>query len=98
MPEEARFDHRVVDCSDIVDGRTYYSGFVFVPSIASHFCKYGSATTAADAAQCQGCGPQSYGTTYEVVGYDANHSTLPLFFAHTVGTESEESWTMVFVG
>ena len=96
VPEEASFDHRVVDCSDIVDGRKYYSGFVFVPSIASHFCKYGRAATAADAAHCHGCRPQSYGTTYEVIGYDANHSIAPLLLAHTVGTESEESWTMVF--
>lgn len=96
VPEEASFDHRVVNCSDIVDGRKYYSGFVFVLSIASHFCKYGRATTTADAAHCQGCRFQSYGTTYEVVGYDANHNLVVLLFAHTVGAESEELWTMVF--
>ena len=96
LPEEEKFDHRIVQCADIVDGRRYYSGFVFVPNIASHFCRYGRATTAADAAHCQECGPQSYGTTYEVVVYDAKYNLVSLLFALTVATESEESWTIVF--
>ena len=95
LPEEEKFDHRIVQCSDIVEGRRYYSGFVFVLNIASHFCRYGRSTTAVDPAHCQGSGPQLYGTTYEVVVYDANRNLVPLLFAHTVATESEESWTMV---
>ena len=96
LPQDAQFDARVVDTSDVANRKVYYSGFVFVPSIASDFCESGRMTTSADAAHCQGCGPQSYGTTFEVVGYDATHNLVPLLFAHSVGTECEETWTIVF--
>lgn len=53
-------------------------------------------TTSADPANFQGYGTSSYGTTFEVVGYDANRNLVPLLFAQIVGTEREETWTLVF--
>lgn len=38
------------------------------------FCRYGRATTAADAAPCQGCGPQLYGPAHEVIGLNTKHN------------------------
>lgn len=34
VPAEMEFDCEVVDCSDIEEGGKYYSGFIFVPSVA----------------------------------------------------------------
>ena len=53
-------------------------------------------TASADAAHCDGIGPQSYGTSFKVVGYDANNHLFPLVFAHFVGPESLQTWTQVF--
>lgn len=82
--------------SDGAEMKLYYSVFGFVPSIAPDVCELGQMTTNADAAHCQGCGPQSYRTTFEVLRYDANHHLVLLLFADSVGTECEETWTLVF--
>lgn len=96
VPAKEKFNRDVVEQGDIADGKRYYSGLLFVPSTSAHFCSFGRLTTTADAAHCQGIGPQSYGTTFEVVGYDANNNLVPLLFYHYIGTESEESWRVVF--
>lgn len=96
LPEHAKFDADCVVLDDISDASMYYAGFVFVPNIARHMCDTGRKTCSADAAHCQGVGPQSYGTTFEVVSYDGNNHVTPLCFAHYVGTESAESWETVF--
>lgn len=90
------FDETIVDLSDINDESTYYSGFLFVPSIAAHFATHGRMTATADACHCQGIGPQSYGTVFEVMVYDTNHHLVPIVFAHSVGTECEDVWSKVF--
>lgn len=90
------FDARCVDLRDVDDNAEYYGGFLFVPSIAEHFCKFGRKTSTADAAHCEGVGPQSYGTTFEVMVYDSNHHVVPILFSHSVGSESEETWSHVF--
>ena len=96
IPDDEVFNEDVVDYSDIDDNGRYYGGFVFVPSVASHICATGRMTASADAAHCDGIGPQSYGTTFEVVSYDANNHLFPLVFAHFVGAECLETWTRVF--
>lgn len=96
VQKEERFDPNIVDVSDIEDDHTYYGGFLFIPSIAVHMCRTARMTAAADASHCQGVGPQSYGTTFEVILYDGNHHIVPILFAHAVGTESEETWSRVF--
>ena len=62
LPGDDNFKTDVVDLSEIKEGKRYYAGFLFVPSIAKRVCKYGRAIKAADAADCQECDPQSYGT------------------------------------
>lgn len=94
--KDERFDRNMVDVSDIVDGDTYYAGFTFIPSIASHMCKHARLTCSADASHCQGSGPQSYGTFFEVLNYDANNQLTPLVSSHSIGTESRETWDLVF--
>lgn len=49
-----------------------------------------------DAANCDGIGPQSYGTTFELVTYETNMHLLPLVFAHFIGAECAEYWKIVF--
>ena len=96
FPQEALFDGGVVEIDDIDDGGLYYAGFIFTPSVATHMCATARMTCAADAAHCDGVGPQSYGTTCDVVAYDANNQLTLLVFAHSVGLECYDSWKMVF--
>lgn len=96
LPKDAMFDDNVVSLSDIKDGFTFYGGFTLVMPVASTYVLKGRKTAAADACHCDGIGPQSYGTLFEVVTYDANNHILPLVFAHFVGSECEEYWTSVF--
>ena len=96
VQEGEPFDSAVVYLDDIDDNRRYYAGLLFVPSISEHICKFGRRTATADAAHCAGVGPQSYGTAFEVLAYDANNSAVPILFFHSVGVESEETWLTVF--
>ncbi|PXF40085.1 hypothetical protein BWQ96_10211 [Gracilariopsis chorda] len=96
LPSDATFDRDVVDMTDISDEGRYYGRLLFVPSVAAAYCQYGRRTAAADAAHCDGVGPQSYGTTFEVVTYDTNMHLLPLLFAHFIGTEDYGTWEKVF--
>lgn len=96
IPKDAVFNEDVVDVSDIIDDGRYYEGLLFVPSVACQYIREGRNTCAADAAHCDGVGPQSYGTTFEVVTYDTNMHLLPLLFAHFVGAECHEYWHRVF--
>ena len=96
FPQEALFDEGVVELDDIDDGGNYYAGFMFTPSVAKHMCATARMTFATDAAHCDGVGSQSYGTTFDVVGYDANNQLTLLVFAHSVGPECYDSWKMVF--
>lgn len=48
--------------------------------------------SSSDASRCQGVGPQSYGTTPEVVLYDSNHKVVPILFSHSISMEWEETW------
>lgn len=79
IPTDAAFDKDVIDMSDITDNGRYYGGLLFVPRVAAQYCELGRMTTAADAAHCDVVGPQSYGTTFEVVTYDTNRHLLPVF-------------------
>lgn len=90
------FDGSVVDISDIDDGTTYYAVFLIIPSIAEHFCSHGRMTASSDASHFQGIWPQSYGTIFEVVIYDANNHIIPVLFYYLVGTECDETWSKVF--
>lgn len=91
-----RFDSSIVSTDDISDEGVYYGGFLFIPSIAPEILKNCRMTAAADASHCQGIGPQSYGTIFEVVVYDANNHVIPVLFYHSVGTECDEAWGRVF--
>ena len=95
LPLDARFDAGVVDTSDVAARKVYHSGSVFAPSTVSDFCESGRMTSSVDAAHCQVCTHQSRGTTFEVVGYDANHKLVPLLFSYSVVTKCEETWTLV---
>lgn len=75
---------------DISDDGGYYSGIVFVPSVSKTYFLNERITTAADTACCDGVGPQSKGTTFEVVTYDTNINLLQLSFAHFIGAECQE--------
>lgn len=86
----------MVDTSEILDLNQYYGGFLYAPSTTSRMAKYCDMTDTADAADCQGTKTQSYGTTYEVVVYDANNNLNPMCFAHYVGAESYVFWTKLF--
>ena len=88
IPTDEIFDEDVVDYSDIDENGRYYGGFIFNPSVAQRICATGRMTASADAAHCDGIGPQSYGTTFEVVAYDVNNHLFPLIFAHFVGPEN----------
>ncbi|PXF42487.1 hypothetical protein BWQ96_07796 [Gracilariopsis chorda] len=96
LPSDATFDRDVVDMTDISDDGRYYGGLLFVPSIAAAYCQYGRRTAAADAAHFDNVGPQSCGTTFEVLTYDTNMHLLPLLFAHFIGTEDYGTWKKVF--
>lgn len=67
-----------------------------MPSIATHFSQHGILTCTSDAADCQGIGPRSYGTIFEVYWYDGNNHLMPYVFYYYVGTESYQSWSAVF--
>ena len=95
LPKEATFQAEMMDINDINDDSRYNGGFVFVPSIAEHICHTGRATTTTDAAHCDGVGPQSYGTTFGVLGYDCNSHLVLTLFAHHVGAECLETWALV---
>ena len=83
--------------SDIDDFERYFGGFIFVPSITAHFFRIGRRKGSADAAHCEGKGPQSYCITFEVVVYDTNFNILPILFAHFDGEECHEYWYSVFI-
>ena len=93
---DAVFDDKVVDVSDIDETAQYYGGFTFVPSIATDMCNTCRYIAAADAAHCEGKGIKSYGTTFEVVLYDANYNLVPILFANYVGAECHDYWRSVF--
>ena len=96
VPSNATFQEDMVTLDDIKDDESYYAGFTFIPSIAAHFCKFGRTTGSADAAHCERKGLNSYGTTFEVVVYDANYNIVPILFAHYVGAERYDYWHNVF--
>ena len=96
IPADAVFNEESVNVDDIKDNELYYAGFSFVPSTAAHMCKFGRSTGSADAAHCEGKGLTSYGTTFEVVHYDANYNLVPILFAYFVGAECYEYWKKVF--
>lgn len=75
--DEELFDADVVNYSDIEEHGRYYGGFVFIPPVASHICATRRTTREADAAHCDGVGPKSYGTTFEVVAYGYNNHLFP---------------------
>jgi len=93
---DAICNNEVVDVSDITDHEEYYGGFIFVLSVAKHFCLTDRTTCAADAAHCDGVRPQSYVTTFEVVGYDTTKPLFPLAFGHSLGPEFLETWIPMF--
>lgn len=67
----ATFHSTNIDVSDIIDYCTYYSFFFFFFSnVANKFCRKSLIPCAADAANCERIGTQSYGTTFEVVTFD----------------------------
>jgi hypothetical protein len=94
---DAIFDEAGVYLGDIVDGEEYYGGFAFVPSVAERYATYGLLTSAADAAHCEGKGPQSYGTFFDVLNYDQNNNLLSLAKAHSVGNENLPHWNVPFI-
>lgn len=58
IPDDNPFYMAVVDMSYISDECRYYSGLIFVSNICQHPFKKGLLNTSADAARCQGVGPQ----------------------------------------
>lgn len=40
---------------------------------------------------CQGVGPQSYGTIFEVLVYDTNQQMITIMFYHSIETECDEA-------
>lgn len=93
---EEVFDDSVVDLSDISDSSRYNGGIAFVPNVAENFFHTARNCATADVSYCQGVGPQSYGTTFEVVLYDANHNISPLCSSLSVAMVLEETWGLVF--
>ena len=80
---------------DRIEDGHYYSGLLFIPSIAKSYYTSGRLTARADSVQCEGFGMQSYGTAFQVVGYDANHQICPIVFSHFIGPGDKESWVKV---
>lgn len=74
----------------------YYSGFLFFPTIVAGFCKFFRRTITADVAHCQGVEPQSYGTTFDFFAYDSNHNLVSMPLYHSIGSECDETWKIVF--
>lgn len=91
------FRNTVVDLSDIDDDGKYFRSLFFIPSISAYFFRTARMTTTADAFQCEGIGPQSYETIFEVMWYDLNNHLVPLVFSHCVGTECYDTWHTVFI-
>lgn len=94
--EGVEFDVKTVNVSDIDDEAQYYSYFQFIPNISERICSNGRNVKAADAAHCKGAGTQSFGTTFEDIGYENNYNLCPLYFSHYVGSENSYIWTKVF--
>lgn len=69
---------------------------MFIPSTAQSFCRAACLAATADAAHCDGVGPQSYGTNFELLLYDSNNYLVPIGFAHFVGAECYKYWHKVF--
>lgn len=90
------FDPAGVDLRDIEEESQYHAGIHFVPRVAKEYCKQGRRTFIADAAHCEGTGPQSNCTTFKMLMYDANNYLLETFFAHSVSVECKEYWKTVF--
>lgn len=87
VAESEQFDVESVDLSYIADEQEYYGWFTIGPSEAEHMKTECRKTKEADAGDCQGVGPQSYETTFEVVLYDGNSNLVPIFFSHSVSTD-----------
>lgn len=91
-----QFDGKMGYLSDITDGKRYYSGFTFIPSVAAYFCSHDRLSCAADAVHCQGFRPSYYGTVFEVMVYDKNNQLTPFVSSHRISTESTETWDTAF--
>lgn len=87
FPKDAVFSEEEVDISDLFDHGRYCGGLIYLPSIVKSWCMHVRRTATANAAHFDGTGLQSYGTTFQLAGYDTNHHLFPLVFAHFVGPE-----------
>ena len=95
IAEEVVFDPSFVDFDDIIEGQIYYEGFVVVPSyILTHLALFRK-MVAVDAAHCEGKSLVSFGTTSNVVAYDANRNLLNVAFGHNVRAEGTKTWAPV---
>lgn len=65
-----------------------------MPSVPAQYSNFGLMEESAHGSHC--AGPQSYGTTFEVLTYDNNIHLFPLIFAHFNGPERYESGRSVF--
>lgn len=60
----------------------------YLPSVRSHLSATYNMKTTSGAAYCAVVGVNSYGTNFEVIGYDSNNHLPPLVFFHSVAPES----------
>lgn len=81
---------------DIRENGRYCGRFLFIPSLAAHFCGTGRMKCTVDASHCDSVGNKSYDTIFEALGYDVNNHLISLTFASLVGLESLQTWLTVF--
>lgn len=96
IPKDAAYQESTAYVDDVSDNGIHYGGIVFVPVASKTYALNGRMSTAADAVHCNGVGPHSYCTYFEVVTYDTNMHLLPLTFKHFVGTKCHDYRKEIF--
>lgn len=90
IPADVAFNRATVDVIDIVENVRWYPGFLLVPNVVARYISHGRKTAAAVATHFDGMGPESCGTTVEVVINDTKMDIFRVFFAHFVSQECHE--------
>lgn len=84
IEDHVEFDKSDVDVSKIQEDLKCYAGFLFVLSIYRHILELRRIKCTYDDSHCQGVGPQSYGTFYQLLSYDMDNQLPPSFLRTTL--------------
>lgn len=79
----------ICNISNIDYAMQYHGKLLLIRWVASHCCNYGRQTMSFDAEHCWAAGPQSYGTSFEVVIYDSSSHVVPITVSHAVALNAK---------